>query len=179
MAVTIFVWDMFKHRAGEGIGVGHASMFVHGDKGSIYISFWPAAHSIRAGLSSPGVVHFINGDKKADGQPSWASKPISTLDEGSIIRWWGQIQHNPLLDYKHKTAIQISGAEDASEGHMYSIIFNQCAITVVRALVIGADQATRAKITSWLQKNMGGTPFLLHVPTVTPRDVRDLVDAVF
>lgn len=179
MAVTIFVWDMFKYRVGEGIGVGHASMFVHGDRGSIYISFWPAAHSIRAGFSSPGVVHFINGDKMADGQPNWASKPISTLDEGSIIRWWSQIQRNPLLDYKHKTPIQVSGAAQALTGHAYSIIFNQCAITVVRALMIGAEQATRTRIISWLQSNMGSTPLLMHVPTVTPKDVRALVEAVF
>ena len=116
MAVTIFVWDMFKYRSGDGIGVGHASMFVHGNKGSIYISFWPSAHSLKAGWSSPGVVHFINGDKKADGQPSWASKPISTLDEGAIIAWWSKIQHNPLIDYKHKTPIQVSGAAHASQG---------------------------------------------------------------
>jgi hypothetical protein len=28
-----------------GIGVGHASMIVHGSEGSIHISFWPAANS--------------------------------------------------------------------------------------------------------------------------------------
>jgi hypothetical protein len=179
MAVTIFVWDMFKYQPGEGIGVGHASMFVHGEKGTIYISFWPSAHTLKAGWSSPGVVHFMNGDKKADGQPSWASKTISTLDEGAIIAWWSKIQSNPLIDYVNKKPIQVSGAAHASPGAMYSILLNQCAITVVRALMVGADKDTRVKIMKWLQANMGSTPLLIHVPTVTPQDVRELVEAVF
>jgi hypothetical protein len=179
MAVTVFVWDMFKYRPGDGIGVGHASMFVHGAKGNIYISFWPAAHSLKAGWSSPGVVHFINGDKQADGQPSWASKPISTLDEGAIINWWSKIQHNPLIDYTHKKPFQVSGSGHADPGNTYSILINQCAITVVRALLVGANDATRTEISTWLQFNMGSTPFLLHVPTITPHDVKELVEAVF
>jgi hypothetical protein len=179
MAVTVFVWDMFKYRSGDGIGVGHTSMYIHGGKGSIYISFWPSAHSLRAGWFSPGVVHFINGDIKADGKPSWASKPISTLNEPAIISWWSRVQHNPLLDYRHKTPTQVSGAAHASAGNTYSILFNQCSITVVKALMVGADSALRAKISAWLMANAGSTPYLLHVPTVTPRDVRSLVEAVF
>ena len=179
MAVTVFVWDMFKYKAGDGFGVGHASMFVHGAKGTIYISFWPAAHSIRAGLSSPGVVHFINGDKKADGQPSWASKPISTLDEGAIIAWWSRVQANPFIDYQHKTPIQVSGAAHAAQGNTYSILLNQCSTTVVKALMVGANTADRVKIMGWITQNSGSTPWLLHVPTTTPKDVRDLVEAVF
>jgi hypothetical protein len=179
MAVTIFVWSMFKYQPGGSVGVGHASMFVHRPQGSIYISFWPAAHSLRAGLSSPGIVHFINGDKKADGQPDWASKPITTLDEGAIVRWWAQIQHNPLIDYKHKVHIQIEGSEPAAKGKTYSIVLNQCAITVVRGLIVGSDSATRARIIAWLVSNMGSTPLLVHVPTVTPLDVRELVEAIF
>lgn len=170
---------MFKYRLGDGIGVGHASMYVNGKHGCIYISFWPTAHSLQAGWSSPGVVHFINGDIKADGEPSWASKPLSTLDEAAIIAWWSKIQHNPLLDYKQKTPIQLSGAAHASDGNTYSIVLNQCAITVVRALMVGADQICRAKICGWLSANMGSTPYLLHVPTVTPLDIRELVEAVF
>jgi hypothetical protein len=125
------------------------------------------------------VVHFINGDIQADGQPNWASKPISTLDEGAIIAWWSKIQHNPLIDYKHRTPIQISGSARASEGNTYSILLNQCAITVVKALMVGANQDCRVKISEWLQAHVGSTPFLLHVPTVTPKDVRQLVEGVF
>ncbi len=179
MAVTVFVWDMFKYRPGDGIGVGHASLHLHGDKGSIYVSFWPAAHSPKAGWSSPGVVHFINGDIKADGQPSWASKPITSLDEDAIIAWWSKIQSNPLLDYQHKTPIQNNGAARASNGNTYSILLNQCSTTVVRALMVGSDQAGREKIRGWLLANMGSTPYLFHVPTITPLDVRELVEDVF
>jgi hypothetical protein len=161
MAVTVFVWDMFKYRPGDGIGVGHASMSVHGEKGSIYISFWPSAHTLKAGWSSPGVVHFINGDIKADGQATWASKPIITLDEDAIIRWWSKIERNPLLDYKHKTPIQVSGSADALPGNTYSILLNQCSTTVVSALMVGADQVVRGKIAAWLRVNIGSTPYLL------------------
>jgi hypothetical protein len=179
MAVTVFVWDMFKYRPGDGLGVGHASMFVHGAAGTIYISFWPAAHNVKAGWSSPGVVHFINGDKEADGQPSWASKPISTLDEAAIIAWWSKIQANPLIDYQHKKPIQISGAAHAVQGNKYSILFNQCSTTVVKALMVGASQSDRFKIMAWQSVHGGSTPYLLHVPTITPKDVKDLVEAIF
>lgn len=179
MPVTLFVWDMFKYRAGDGLGVGHASMWIQGKNGSIYISFWPAAHTLRAGWSSPATLHFINGDITADGKPSWASKPITTLDEAAIINWWSQIQPNPLLDYKHKTPFQKSGAMHAVRGNTYSILSNQCSTTIVRALTIGADQNCRTQINRWLAIHAGGTPFLVHVPTVTPHDVRALVEAVF
>ena len=45
--------------------------------------------------------------------------------------------------------------------------------------MVGANQDTRVKISRWLHANMGSTPYLLHVPTVTPQDVRELVEAVF
>jgi hypothetical protein len=51
--------------------------------------------------------------------------------------------------------------------------------TVVRALMVGGDQVLRAKIWAWLRVNFGSTPYLLHVPTVTPQDVKELVEAVF
>jgi hypothetical protein len=171
MAVTIFVWDMFKYHAGDGFSVGHASMHVHGEEGSIYISFWPC-----------GVLHFINADIKAEkGLASWVSKPITTLNESAIIRWWSGIQHNPLLDYKHKTPIQVSGAALALAGNTYSILLNQCSTTVVKALMVGANLVQRAKILVWLGLNFGSIPYLpLHVvPTVTPQDVKKLVEAVF
>ena len=62
MSATVFEWDMFKKRAGVDRGVGHASTYVRGNSGTIYISFWPNQHSLRAGWHSPGVVHFVNGD---------------------------------------------------------------------------------------------------------------------
>src|SRR5690348_9065922 len=113
MTVTVFGWGMFKRQPGIDRGVGHARMYVRGNSGAIYISFWPSHHSLRAGWHSQGVVHFINGDIAADGRPDWASKPIDGLDEGKIIAWWSKIQHNPLIDYSHKSALQKSGAGHA------------------------------------------------------------------
>lgn len=179
--ITIFEWDMFKYTLHEGFGVGHASMLVHGDKGNIYISFWPAAHTLKAGWRSAGLVHFINGDIRADGQPSWASKSIYSLDEAAIIGWWSRVQHNPFLDYAHKTAIQVSGVAHAIPGNAYSILYNQCSTMVVMALLIGADQTCRTKIFAWLSKHMGGVPYLPFrlAPTITPLDVKNLVESVF
>jgi hypothetical protein len=174
--VTVFEWDMFK-----GFGVGHASLLIHGNSGSIYISFWPAAHTLKAGWSSPGLVHFINGDIRADGRPSWASKSISTLDEAAIISWWSKVQHNPFLDYAHKTPIQVSGVAHAISGNTYSILYNQCSTMVVTALLIGADEGCRTQIFAWLAKNMGSLPFGLRLPnaTITPLDVKKLVEDIF
>lgn len=204
MAVTVFTWDMFKFRPGDGIGVGHAALFIHGQQGNTYISFWPAQHTLKAGWSSSGVVHFINGDIKAEmGLPDWTSKPIEGLDEHAMIQWWSHVQHNPLIDYKHKTATQISGASSASAGNRYSIVLNQCAITVVYALWTGSNAYGRARIVAWLAVSGGRTPSPFEVkdsplwlvpllaifsgsipgsprlPTVTPRDVRGLVEAAF
>ena len=116
----------------------------------------------------------------ADGQPNWASKTITTLDEGAIIQWWGQVEPYPLLDYERKTPIQISGTGQAAPGNAYSILLNQCSTTVVRALMAGADPQCKAKITAWLWLNMGSNPaHLIRIPTITPHDVRELVEAVF
>ncbi len=179
MPATVFVWNMFKYRKPDSVGVGHASMFLRSPKGAIYISFWPAEHSLRAGLSSPATVHFMKGDRAADGNPDWASKPISNLDEAAIIHWWSRIQHHPLLDYKHPTPFQRTGAEPAEKGQTYSILTSQCSITVVKALLVGADERTRSDIWTWLRVNSGSTPVGFHVPTITPRDVRELVEDVF
>jgi hypothetical protein len=178
MSVTIFVWDMFKYRVADGFGVG-LSMWIQNSSGSVYISLWPAAHTLRAGWSSPATLHFMNGDIRADGKPSWASKPITTLDEGAIINWWSKIQPNPMLDYKHKTPFQRSGAMHAAQGNTYGIILNQCSTTIVNALMIGSSPDDRNRIFNWLTAHGGSTPWLLHAPTVTPQDVRELVEAVF
>ena len=74
MTVTVFTWDMF--RFGKYLGVGHAALWVRSPQdGDIYISFWPAEHSFKAARGSLGKVHFMAGDKDADGMPGWASKP--------------------------------------------------------------------------------------------------------
>lgn len=106
MAATVFVWDMFKNW-----GVGHASLYLSGGNGSIYVSVWPQMHNLQSGILSHAKIHFINADKLADGTPSWASKPITDLDESKVIKWWGRIQSNPLIDYQHKKAFQISNNE--------------------------------------------------------------------
>jgi len=47
MAVTVFYWEMFK-----GISVGHTSMFVNGNQGNIYVSYWPEKHNVASGFYS-------------------------------------------------------------------------------------------------------------------------------
>lgn len=172
MAVTVFTWEMFKYRPHDGVGVGHASLALNGSSGAIYISFWPAKmRDPEAAWKSRAKVHFMNGDKAADGQPAWASKPIMNLNEEAIIGWWAHIQADPLLNYKHKTPFQSLGISNAEQGNTYNILKNQCSTTVVDALWQGADAKLRSKITSWKHAHT--------VLTVTPRQVRDLIEDLF
>lgn len=187
MAVTVFTWDMFK--GGKFNGVGHASMHVHGDAGNIYISFWPGQHTLKDALSSVGKIHFMTGDKKEDGMPSWASKPLTNLDESKIIRFWNQFEPNSALDYKGNFSKNVTKPNDG--GKTYNILFSQCSTTVLSALLVGADQSTRDKVRMWIVANAGtNVDFagirsvqrfvpLPRIPTITPADVRELVKAVW
>jgi hypothetical protein len=126
--------------------------------------------------------------------PSTYGNPLCQhgLDESKVIKWWGRIQSNPLIDYQHKKAFQISNNETTNyqqteHGSYYNILFNQCSTTIVRALLIGASAKRKIAISSWLISKAGTgfgpmqvPPELgLHVPTVTPSDVRNLVSAVW
>jgi len=186
MAATVFVWDMFKG------GVGHASMHVAAPQGSIYIGFWPTKPGdARSGAYSAGKIHFMNGDRLTDGAPQWASKPITGLDEDAIVKWWGTIQENPVIDYANKKAFQRSPSKDSAfqwaSDRSYNILTSQCATTVVLALMVGADAMLRIRMATWLAINMGTglgdiqLPALgpIRVPTVTPKDVRNLVTAIW
>jgi len=187
MTVTVFTWDMFK--GGEFNGVGHASMHVHGAAGNIYISFWPAKHALKDALSSVGKVQFMSGDKKADGMPSWASKPLENLDEEKIIRFWNEFDPNAALDYKGNASQNTTKSNDG--GKIYNILTSQCSTTVLAALLVGADEATRKKAYLWLFSNAGtNIDFagiksiqrfvpLPRIPTITPADVRELIKSVW
>jgi hypothetical protein len=137
MTVTVFVWNMGARGPDGTRGVGHAAMHVSGSYGSIYISLWPAEHNPKAGWSSPAKVHFLNGDKLWDGRPNWASKPLDRLDEKAIIQWWSKIQHNPLIDYKHKKPFQLDTNKDTAfqpaDNTEYRILNSQCATTVAHS----------------------------------------------
>lgn len=186
MAVTVFTWDMFKF--GKQFGVGHAALYVkNAQRGDIYISFWPSARKVNRAVWSVGKVHFMAGDKDEDGMPSWASKPLSGLDETKIIDYWGNFDPNHNLDYKGNSSSNVTHSNTG--GKHYNILASQCSTTVVSALYTGADTLTRAKITTWLALNAGsnfdfagfkGLRFpCLRIPTVTPADVRELVCAVW
>jgi hypothetical protein len=193
MTATVFVWDMFRRGPGpkHEIGVGHAAMHVSGNHGSIYISFWPNEHSLKGGWSSPGRIHFMNADRKADGSPQWASKSITDLDDAAIISWWSKIQSDPIIDYKHKKEFQTSNNENTNfqmaTDQQYSILFNQCSTMVVAAILHGADNKIRAKIRAWLNAHSGRglgyiqIPTLLpwQIPTITPKDVKNLVISIW
>lgn len=181
MSITIFTWDMFRV---ANFGVGHASMHIHGPAGSAYISFWPAAHTAAAGLHSRGKVHFIRGDKQADGQPSWASRSLTDLNERAIINFWMGFDPSPSLDYQGEQSSNVT--KDAEPRDYYNILWSQCSTTVVRALWLGANARLRTKIAFWLAINAGRDidlpvighikfPYAVRIPTVTPADVRELV----
>lgn len=185
MTVTVFTWDMFK--PGKFTGVGHASMHVHGVHGKIYISFWPAAHRPDKALYSIGKVHFMRGDKEVDGHPDWASKPIENLNEKNIIEFWSNFDPNHNLDYQGSNSKDVT--KDNAGGKIYNILFSQCSTVVVRALLSGADLTTRFKILGWLTANAGHNidisgikgvrmPMMV-VPTITPTDVREMVEWVW
>jgi hypothetical protein len=193
MSVVVFVWPMGAKGPDGSPGVGHAAMHVSGEYGSIYVSLWPAAHSIFAGWSSPGKLHFVNGDRLADGRPAWASKPLTGLDERAIIQWWSQIQPNPLIDYQRKKGFQTtSDKDDAYEwahNSRYRILSNQCSTVVVGALVAGASPKLRLEIRAWLYSHrislgpvglsIGLSALLRTIGTVSPTDVQRLVSAVW
>jgi hypothetical protein len=189
MTVTVFVWNMVS-RGPDGIGVGHAAMHVGSRYGSIYVSFWPEEHSPKAAWSSPGKVHFVNADRLSDGTPHWASKPLDGLDEQAIIRWWSTIQHDPLIDYKHKKPFQLSTNKDtafqAADNAQYRILSCQCATTVVAGLLAGANPALKTKIDNWVRSNaMSIGPVKIPLvrrwlnQTITPTDVKRLVISVW
>ena len=190
MTVTVFVWNMFGRGPDGKRGVGHASMHVSGASGSIYVSFWPYAHNPTAGWSSPGKIHFMNADRLADGRPQWASKPLGGLDEKAIIQWWGRIQRDPSIDYKHKKPFQLSTDKDnafqLADNTQYRILQCQCATTVVAGLEAGANSALKAKIKHWIRSSATSVgpvqiPFLrsLGFPTITPTDVKRLIMSVW
>jgi hypothetical protein len=141
--IDVFVWEMFK-----GLGVGHASMFVHGEHGKAYISWWPAAGSglSRAvnGIESHGLVHSIHADIEEDGTPDWCSKPLRDLDERAIIEWWKGIACSPNLR---------TGTEVARSGS-YTFLVNNCACTVVRALILGSSSEKRERIRAYFSRIM-------------------------
>ncbi|MGV7031048.1 hypothetical protein [Methylobacterium symbioticum] len=179
MTVTVFAWKMFKYRPGEGVGVGHAALSISGNFGSIYVSFWPAAHNLKSGLYSEAKLHFMNGDKKADGTPDWASKPIEDLNEERIIQWWSRTQPNCLLDFKNRTDFMKTGEVSAAKGSIYNIVANQCSTTVVRALIEGASSNRKAAIIGALGISHGTGAGVISLPTITPQDVRNLVASVW
>lgn len=191
MPATVFVWDMFKRNAGREPGVGHAALFVESKRGNIYISFWPSMHRLDKAIYSPGRIHFVNADRLADGVPNWASKPIDNLNEERIIDWWMKIQTDPIINYANKKKFQTSANEAnnfqwATNAH-YNIMFNQCSTTVVAGLLAGADEELRSKIVGWCLQNAGRglgvvqlpTFLPFRIPTVTPKDVKNLVIAIW
>lgn len=193
MSAIVFIWEMLRKAPGDRMpGVGHASMSVRGPTGTFYISLWPSEHSLSAGLSSPAKIHFINADKKTDGIPQWASKPLQGLDEMAILQWWKGIQENPIVDFNNKKEFQRSSDPmknfQMANKSQYSILFNQCATTVVAALYNGADMKMRAKMAAWLACKGGvsdGTAGVIlqalgiRIPTITPRDVREMVISIW
>lgn len=130
-------------------------------------------------MYSSAKLHFMNGDKKADGTPDWASKPIDDLDEASIIQWWSRTQPNGLLDFKKRTDFMKAGEGSSAPGNIYNIVGNQCSTTVVRAMIAGANSKTKAAIIGALGVSHGSGAGVVRLPTITPQDVKNLVTTVW
>jgi hypothetical protein len=170
-------------------------MYVHGRYGSIYVSLWPSEHNPIQGWSSPGKVHFINGDRLWDGSPQWASKPLEGLDEAAIVKWWSKTQSDPLINYKHKRPFQLSNIKESAfqwaTDSQYRILNNQCSTTVLGGLLAGSSPALKARIGRWLAfRGIFIGPIELpswSIPsmalraagTISPTDIKQLVISIW
>lgn len=193
MSGVVFVWPMGGRDPRGHVGVGHASLFISGKFGSAYISFWPAAHNFFSALSSPGKIHFMNGDRISDGTPKWASKPLVDLNDAAVINWWSHIQRDPLINYGHKKPFQSTKNQDSAfqmaSNTQYRLLNSQCSTMVVAALIAGSNPDRKIQIRDWLKKrnvNIGPFEFikefsviLRYIGTITPTDVKNLISEVW
>lgn len=157
MSITVFVWephvDMY----------GHASMHI---KDGPYISWWPtSAASTDLGrkthpmLGSYAFVNSMRQDKASERRPpSWASAPISCLDEGAIAAWWRLFSGCPPNKAR-------GGFQTAST---YNVLTTSCSGVVFRALVEGGLR--RHWMASSIAADLGAV--------ISPADIKDLASAL-
>ena len=157
MAITVFVWnphvDMY----------GHASMHIQNGP---YISWWPTANASNAKgrnistmVGSYAFVNTIRDDKASEGRsPSWASAPITCLDEEAIKLWWIKFSGCP----KDKES---GGFQTTSN---YNVLTTSCSGVVFRALAEGGLH--KQWLASTIAQNLG--------TVISPPDIKDLASAL-
>ena len=159
MAITVFVWDPHVDM------YGHASLSVHNGP---YISWWPSQHTEGLGakvglgmLGSRAIASSMRTDKLNEKRvPSWASAPISCLDEQAISRWWKQLsgRSGQALDEK---------SPNLSNGR-YNVLTTSCAGVVFEALAVGGLH--KSPLASAVASRLG--------KIVAPNDLKDVADAL-
>lgn len=159
MAITVFVWDAHVDM------YGHASLSIDG---GAYVSWWPSGELEGKGhtkgngmLGSRAMASTMKTDKRSEKRiPSWASAPITCLDEDAIGQWWGQQsgRSGTLADEKRDTR---------SNGR-YNVLTSSCAGKVFEALVVGG-----------LHKNPAADAIAGQLGLViSPNDIQDLAAAL-
>lgn len=155
--ITVFVWDPAVDM------YGHASMHIQDGP---YISWWPGEQTVGkkgskggAMLGSYAFVNSMRGDKSSEGRPpTWASAPITCLDEEAIKTWWSKFSGCP--PDKLKGEFQTSAT--------YNVLTTSCSGVVFRALVAGGLR--KHGLASAIAANLGGV--------VSPEDVKDVASAL-
>lgn len=159
MAITVFVWDPHVDM------YGHASLSVQDGP---YISWWPSSQLSGAGakvgtgmLGSRAVASSMRQDKSSEKRiPSWASAPISCLDEEAIAGWWKKLSGRSGQPLDEKTPKLSNGR--------YNVLTTSCAGVVFEALVVGG-----------LHKNPLAGALASQLGTViSPDDLKDIADAL-
>lgn len=157
MPITVFTWDPHVDM------YGHASMHIHNGP---YISWWPtstasttAGRKISPMFGSYAYVNNMKGDKASEGRPpSWASAPITCLDEQAIEKWWRL--------FSGCAPGQEAGAFKTTA--TYNVLTTSCSGVVYRALMEGG--ARKNWLASSIAQNLGNV--------ISPIDIKDLASAL-
>lgn len=152
MTVTVFFWQPSLP------SVGHVSMAIDGNP---YISWWPASKQANAAWAQT-----FKRDIAMEGRmPTWASEPITCLDDEAMRRWWTKVsgRFDAVANTKQGGQYTQPGAGS------YSLMFRNCAHLIVEGLKAGGmmKHAEAAAIAAPLE-----------FKTVTPTDVRDMAIAL-
>ncbi len=159
MTITVFVWDPHVDM------YGHASLSVQNGP---YISWWPSKQTEGAGakvgtgmFGSRAIASSMKRDKLNEKRvPSWASAPISCLDEKAISDWWKKLSGRAGQPIDEKTPNLSSGR--------YNVLTTSCAGVVFEAMVVGG-----------LHKNALASAVASRLGTVVaPNDLKDIADAL-
>jgi len=155
VAITVFVWNPSVD------AYGHAAMQIAGGP---YISWWPSIDLptisgilTNSMFGSYAYVNTMAEDQGAEKRPpSWASAPITCLDEQAISSWWKKFSGNP----RNSGGYQSLGK--------YNVLTTSCSGVVYTALLEGGLR--RHPMAFAVSANVGAI--------VSPADVKDVASAL-